>query len=95
MSLNPKCPKCGSNKVRLTTEKSKHGFLWLFLFGMVYGMWWLFKATIAMCVFICFDWWYAIIKSSDKKGHIWLSKRIMENKSRTFYCEECHHNFKG
>lgn len=95
MSLNPKCPKCGSSKVRLTTQSSKHGFLWFILFGWLWLMWWLCKAMAAFCVLVYFDWWYALIKKNQGKGYVWLSKRIMQNKTRTFYCEECNHNFKG
>lgn len=95
MSKNPKCPKCGANDVTLTNENSKHGFLWLILFGIVWFTWWLTKATVAIFVFLCFDWWYAIIKKSSGKGYIWLSKRIIQNKSRIFHCNKCGHNFRG
>ena len=95
MSLNPKCPKCGSSKVTLTNENSKHGFLWLILLGWLWVMWWIFKASIALIVLICFDWWYAIIQKNQGKGYVWLSKRIIQNKSRVYHCNNCDHNFKG
>ena len=95
MSNNPKCPKCGSNKVTLVNENSKHGFLWLILFGIYWFTWWLIKAATAICVLIFFDWWDAIIKKSQGKGYIWASKRIIQNKSKLFHCDKCGHNFKG
>lgn len=95
MPNNKKCPKCGSTKVQLSNERSKHGFLWLILFGTIYAMWWIIKATIAMCVLIFFDWWYALINKSQGKGYIWLSKRIIQNKSKIYYCHNCGHNFRG
>lgn len=36
--LNRKCPRCGSTKVQLSSERSKHGFFWLILFGFFYLM---------------------------------------------------------
>lgn len=95
MSTNKKCPKCGSTKVQLSSENSKHGFLWLILFGIYYAMWWMCKLIVAMCVFLFFDWWYALINSNQSKGYVWLSKRILQNKTKLYYCHECGHNFKG
>lgn len=95
MSINKKCPKCGSTKVQLSSEKSKHGFLWLILFGWLWLMWWFCKAMVALMVLMCWDWWYALVKQSQGKGYVWLSKRIIENKSQVYYCHECSHNFRG
>ena len=39
MSVNRKCPKCGSEKVQLSSTKSKHGCLFLLLFGIFYVFW--------------------------------------------------------
>ncbi len=39
MALNRKCPKCGSDHVQLSNEKSKHGCFWTLLFGVVYICW--------------------------------------------------------
>lgn len=89
-----KCPKCGSTKVQVSQEKSKHGFLWFLLVGWIYGIWWLFKAAVALAVLIYFDWWWAIIKKKEGKGYVWLSKRIIQNKTKLCYCQKCHNNFK-
>ena len=95
MSLNPKCPKCGSNKVILTNENSKHSFLWFILLGWLWVMWWFVKAMAALIVLVYFDWWYAMIKKNQNKGYVWLSKRIIQNKSKTFHCNKCNNNFRG
>lgn len=95
MSINKKCPKCGSEKVQLTNENKKHGVLWFILFSIPYACWWLFKATCALCVLILWDWWMAIIKKKQGKGYTWISKRMISNKSQTFYCHECNHNFRA
>jgi len=95
MSINPKCPNCGSKDVQLTTEMSKHSVLWFVLFGWLWLLWWLFKAMIALYVLILFDWWYAIIKKSQNKGYVWISKRIMQNRSKTYHCNKCKKNFRG
>lgn len=95
MSINKKCPKCGSNKVQLVNERSKHGFLWFVLFGLFWCGWWLCKAMFAFMVFIFFDWWYAIIKKNQGKGYVWISKRMIENKARIYHCNECNHNFRA
>ena len=95
MSVNKKCPKCGSTKVQLSSEKSKHGILWTILFGVYYACWWFCKAMVALMVLMCWDWWYSIIKKSQNKGYVWLSKRIIENKSQVYFCHDCGHNFRG
>lgn len=95
MGVNRKCPKCGSAKVQLSTERNKHGILWTLLFGIYYICWWMLKAMIALTVLMCFDWWYAIIKKAQNKGYVWLSKRIIENKTKIYYCHNCDHNFRA
>lgn len=95
MGINRKCPKCGSNKVQLSNERNKHGFLWLLLFGLWYVMWWCVKAIAAFCVLIYFDWWFALIKKSQNKGYVFLSKRIITNNSKIYYCHDCGNNFRA
>lgn len=95
MAVNKKCPKCGSTKVQLTSEKSKHGFFWTIITGGVYFFWWFLKLIAAMMVFVCFDWWFAIIKKAQNKSYVWLSKRMIQNKSQIYYCHNCGHNFRG
>ena len=34
MSLNRKCPRCGSDFVQLTNERSRHGCFFTLLFGI-------------------------------------------------------------
>ena len=95
MGINRKCPKCGSTKVQLSNERNKHGFLWVILFGMAYVIWWLFKLSIAIVVLVCWDWWFAIIQVSLGKGYVWISKRIIENRTKIYYCHGCGHNFRA
>lgn len=40
MAINVKCPKCGSTKVQLSNESSKHGCLYMVLlvFGILCGL---------------------------------------------------------
>ena len=95
MGINRKCPKCGSAKVQLSNERNKHGFLWFILFGTIYAIWWLLKLMIAVVVFIYWDWWFALIQKSRKKGYVWISKRIIENRSKIYYCHNCGHNFRA
>lgn len=95
MSLNRKCPRCGSSKVQLSNENKKHGILWLILFGIFYFIWWIIKASFALMVLICWDWWMAIIKKHQNKGYVWVSSRMIANSSKTYYCHNCGHNFKA
>ena len=95
MGINHRCPKCGSTKVQLSNERNKHGFLWLILFGIYYAFWWICKATAALVVLMCFDWWFAIVKKSQGKGYVWLSKRIIQNKSKIYFCHNCGNNFRA
>ena len=95
MSMNPQCPKCGSHRVQLTNERSKHGCLWFILFGWVYLIWLPIKWCFGLIIFFCIDWWMAIIKSCMGKGYVWKSKGCFSGKKRTYYCHDCSYNFKG
>lgn len=95
MAINVKCPKCGGTNVQLSSESSKHGCFWFILLGWIYIPWVLFKWTIGLTIFCCYDWWMAIIHNKAGKGHVWISKRWFSGKNRYFYCHDCHHNFKG
>lgn len=89
--MNKKCPKCGSSKTKVTQQLKKHGFLW----WVFIGVWvWLFKVIFAMTVFMVYDWWMAIIKKIQGKGHIWRSKKMMSNTATIYYCDDCGNNFK-
>ena len=70
MAVNRKCPKCGSDHVQLSNERSKHGCLWLILFGLYYIGWVSVKWMIGFILLICYDWWMAIIKKISGKGHV-------------------------
>ncbi len=95
MGVNVKCPKCGSTKVQLSNEMSKHGCLWTVLFGIYYFIWIMIKWCIGLMLFICYDWWMAIVKKSSGKGHVWQSKRWFSNRRRIFFCHDCGHNFRA
>ncbi len=93
MSLNKKCPRCGSTRVQLSQTKSKHGCLWLILFGIFYVMWVLLKWCVGFMILICLDWWLAIVKAIMKKGYVWKSKKWFSGNKKIYYCHDCSHNF--
>lgn len=95
MSTNVKCPKCGSTHVQLSDESSKHGCLWTVLFGVYYIAWLLVRWTIGLCIFICWDWWMAIVKAAAHKGYVWQSKKWFSNRRRIYYCHDCGYNFRA
>lgn len=76
MWINRKCPRCGSQQVQLSNERSKHGCLWLILFGIYYICWIFLKWMIGFCVFLCYDWWMVIVKQASGKGHVWQCKKF-------------------
>ena len=94
MALNKKCPKCGSEKVQLSDVSKGHGCFWMIIFGWIYIMWLMFKWMIGLMVLIIYDWWVAIIKRVQKKGHVWQCKKWFSGKRKIYYCHECGHNFK-
>lgn len=95
MGLNRKCPKCGSTHVQLSNERSKHGLIWFLLFGFYWIIWVMFKWFIGFIVFMSIDWWVALIKHSQGKGYVWLSKGFFTGYKKIYYCHECHHNFRA
>lgn len=95
MSINIKCPKCGSTHVQLSVEKDKHGCLWTVLFGIYYVVWLMMKWMIGALVFMFFDWWMAIIKKAQGKGYTWRSKGWFSAKKRVYYCHDCGYNFRA
>lgn len=95
MAINVKCPKCGSGKVQLSNESSKHGCLYLILFGWLYFMWLLVKWCIGVMIFICYDSWMIFLHKSSGKGHVWQSKRWFSNRRKIYFCHECGYNFRA
>lgn len=95
MANNQQCPKCGSTHVQLSNVESKQGCLWFLIFGWIYLIWIPIKWCIGLVVFICIDWWMAIIKKKQGKGYVWRSKRWFSGRNKTYYCHDCSHNFKG
>lgn len=51
MAINVRCPRCGSTKVQLSNESSKHGCLYTALFGIWYLMWIMCKWMVGIIVF--------------------------------------------
>lgn len=90
-----KCPKCGSNKTQLTNVKSKHGILWLILFGWLWIFWIMCKWMIGFFIFVFYDWWMAIIAKNRKKGYVYRSKGWFTGSTKSYYCNDCGNNFKG
>ena len=95
MAINRKCPKCGSTKVQLSNEESKHGCLWTVLFGCIYIPWIMIKWCIGGMIFICYDWWMAIVKKAQGKGHIWQCKKWFSGRRKIYYCHDCGYNFRA
>ncbi len=95
MGIVQKCPRCGSTRVQLTDQKSKHGCVWFVLFGIFYICWIMIKWIIGIMIFILWDWWMAIIKASMHKGYVWHSKQWFITQKRMFYCHDCGYNFKA
>lgn len=95
MAINVKCPKCGGTKVQLSNEMSKHGCLYMVLFGIWYFMWMMCKWMIGFMVLVCYDWWMAIVHSVSGKGHVWQSKRWFSNRRKVYFCHDCGHNFRA
>ena len=95
MAINRKCPKCGSTKVQLSNERSKHGCLFTILFGVWYLALVVIKWIIGLILFILYDWWTAIICAIAGKGHVWQCRKWFAGNKRIFYCHECGHNFKA
>ena len=82
MELNQKCFKCGSAHVQLSNVESKHGCRWFILFGWLYLIWIPIKWVIWSVVFVCIDWWMAIIKKAQGKGYVWKSKRWFSGRKK-------------
>ncbi len=95
MSLNKKCPKCGSEKTQLLNIKSKHSLIKTLLFGFLYIWWILYKWIVAFMILIFYDWWMAIIKKNSGKGYVWVSKKWFDISKKYYYCTNCGHNFRG
>ena len=95
MAVNIKCPKCGSTKVQLSNEMSKHGCLYFVLFGLPYFIWLVCKWMIGMTIFMFYDWWMSIVHKASGKGHVWQSKRWFSNRRRIYFCHDCGHNFRA
>ncbi len=95
MSLNKKCPKCGSSNVQVSNVSNSHGCLWTILFGIFYIMWVLIKWMIGLIVLLCLDWWLAIISASRGVGYVWKCHSWFSGKKTVYYCHNCGHNFKG
>ena len=93
MGANHRCPRCGSNHVQLTQESNKHGCLWTLIFGIYYIVWYLVRLHIAFALFCFYDWWMAIIRKIQGRGHVWQSKRWASNRRRIYFCHNCGHNF--
>ena len=96
MAINLKCPKCGSEHVQLSNERSKHGCLWFVLFGLWYVLYVVcVRWMIGLMLLICYDWWMAIIKKAQGKGYVWQCRKWFSGKKRVFYCHDCGYNFRA
>ncbi len=93
--MNIQCPKCGGHHVQLSNVQSKHGCLWLILFGIYYLAVLFIKWCIGLIVFILYDSWAYFVHNSQGKGHVWECRKWFSNEKRTYYCHDCGYNFKG
>lgn len=94
MSLNVKCPKCGSDEVQITSVGHSRGLLWFIIFGWFYLVLLPLKWMIGLAVLVCIDSWMYFLKKAQGVGYIWKCKRWFF-KLKTYYCHSCHNNFKG
>ncbi len=94
MGVNTKCPKCGSEKVQCSNERSKNGCFWFIIFGWWYVILLMFKWMIGFIVLLCWDWWMALVKKNSGKGYIWKSRKWFSGKKKIYYCHDCGHNFR-
>ena len=94
MALNQRCPRCGSTHVQLSNVETKHGCLWLILFGWLYLIW-IIKWCIGITVFLLYDWWMALFHLILGKGYVWKGKRWFSGRRKIYYCHDCAYNFKG
>lgn len=95
MSLNIKCPRCGSNRAMLTHESKRHGCFRLILFGIWYAVRTVIRWIIGLLILVLFDWWIAILKAVMGKGYAWRSKRWFSPWRRLFYCPDCGYHFRA
>lgn len=95
MAVNRKCPKCGSDRVQLSNERSKHGCFFFLIFGIFYLVLVAIKWVVGAVFFALYDWWMAIIKSTQKKGYAWHSRKWFSGNKRLYYCHNCGYNFKA
>ena len=95
MAINRKCPKCGGTKVQLSSESSKHGCLYMILFGLWYFILVMFKWMIGAMLLVCYDWWMAIVRATSGKGYVWQSKLWFSNRKQIYFCHDCGHNFRA
>ena len=95
MSIHMRCPKCGSYKVQLSDERSKHGCFWFLVFGILYLIWIPIKWCIGLLILLLFDWWMALIKALCHKGYVWKSKGWFTLTKKIYYCHDCGYNFRA
>ena len=95
MAINMRCPRCGSAWVQLSNETSKHGCLYLILFGVWYFVWLMVRWMVGLLIFVMYDWWMAAVHAVLGKGHVWQSKRWLSNRRRIYYCHHCGLNFRA
>lgn len=95
MSINRKCPKCGSDKVQLSSERSKHGCLFLILFGVYYLCWLILRWCIGLTILCLYDWWMSILQKNKGQGYVWQSLKWFSNTKKIYYCHNCGNNFRA
>ena len=95
LMINVKCPKCGSTKVQLSNENSRHGCLFTILFSVWYLIIVLCRWIIGALLFFVWDWYMALIHKARNKGHIWQCRKWFSGKKRIYYCHDCGYNFRA
>ena len=71
------------NVKRKKRRKKKKKLTWWRVLGYIIGM----------ILFVLYDWWAAILHTICGKGHKWICRSWFSNRRRTFYCNDCGHNF--
>ncbi len=93
MSLNSRCPRCGSENTQLSAETRTRGCLWLIAFGWYYVAFVALKWFVGVMLFLFIDWWLAIIFACIRRPYRWTCRRFFTGRRRYYFCHNCGHNY--
>lgn len=93
--MKMKCPKCGSEKIRLVQSERKMSWAFALIFWAVYPFYFLVKVSVALIVLCYYDWWMYLVKKHQNKGYVWISKSMIKGRRNIYFCNTCHKSFKA